>query len=106
MSYGFRAVIAPSFADIFKNNALKNGLLPVAATPAFCERLFAAVARDPSVEITIDLEAQLVCAGALGDEPFTVDAFARRCLLDGVDELGYLLSHASRIDEYERQATR
>ena len=67
VSYGFRAVIAPSFADIFKNNALKNGLLPVAATPAFCERLFAAVARDPSVEITIDLEAQLVCAGALGD---------------------------------------
>jgi len=101
VSYGFRAVVAPSFADIFKNNSLKNGLLPVVASPAFCERLLAAVTRDPAFVVTVDLEAQTVSAGALGDETFTVDAFARRCLLDGVDELGYLLAQGSRIDAYE-----
>ena len=101
VSYGFRVVIAPSFADIFKNNALKNGLLPVAVTPAFCERLLAAVALHPSRELTVDLEAQRVYAGALGDESFAVDSFARRCLLDGVDELGYLLAQAPHIDAYE-----
>ena len=101
VSYGFRAVIAPSFADIFANNSLKNGLLPIVATPLFCERVLAAVTQDPSFKLTIDLEAQLTIAGPLGDEPFTIDGFARRCLLDGVDELGYLLAHAQRIDAYE-----
>ncbi len=101
VSYGIRAVIAPSFADIFKNNALKNGLLPVAVSPAFCERLLAVVTRDPSFNVTVDLETQKVSAGALGDESFTVDGFARRCLLDGVDELGYLLAQAPAIEAFE-----
>jgi 3-isopropylmalate/(R)-2-methylmalate dehydratase small subunit len=98
---GFKAVVARSFADIFKQNALKNGLLPVALDDDAHARVVAAVSADPAVPITIDLVAQeLSVAGTRA--AFAVDAFARRCLLDGVDELGYLLGHLPAIEAHEK----
>lgn len=97
---GFRAVIALSFADIFRGNALKNGLLPVALAERDHAELVAALAVNERTPIAIDLETQTVTyAGHTAH--FTVDAFARRCLLDGVDELGYLLSHLPQIEAHE-----
>jgi 3-isopropylmalate/(R)-2-methylmalate dehydratase small subunit len=98
---GFRAVVAPSFADIFRNNAAKNGFLAVAVEPELYTAILASRARDASLLVTIDLEAQKV---SLPDGPsgtFPIDPFAKRCLLQGLDELGYLLSHRERIDAYE-----
>jgi len=100
---GFRAVISTSFADIFRGNALKNGLVPVVVPPAVHAQLVAALAKDPALEVTIDLEAQELRAAGVPTTAFTVDSFARRCLLDGVDELGFLLKHQSEIEAYERQ---
>ncbi|MBZ0236695.1 MAG: 3-isopropylmalate dehydratase small subunit [Deltaproteobacteria bacterium] len=100
---GFRAVVAPSFADIFRGNALKNGLLPVALAEGDHAALVAAITADPRTPLTIDLESQTI--GFAGrSAQFAVDAFARRCLLDGVDELGYLRSHLSKIEAHERAA--
>lgn len=98
VDFGFRAVLAPSFADIFRANALKNGLLPVAVPPEAHARLRAA----PQL-VEIDLAA---CRFALADGSawsFEVDPFARRCLLDGVDELGFLLAREAEIAAFEAQ---
>jgi 3-isopropylmalate/(R)-2-methylmalate dehydratase small subunit len=100
---GFRAIVAPSFADIFRGNALKNGLVPVAVPAAVHDALTAALAADPALEITIDLEAQVLSAPGVPTTPFTVDRFARRCLLEGVDELGFLLPHLPEIQSHERR---
>ncbi len=101
VGYGFRAVISTSFADIFRSNALKNGLLVVPVTADVSAALFDAVAADPATEVTIDLEAQTLRLPDGDDTPFDVDPFARRCLLDGTDQLGYLLSQASLIQTFE-----
>jgi 3-isopropylmalate/(R)-2-methylmalate dehydratase small subunit len=101
MAWGIRAVISSSFADIFRNNALKNGLLPIEVPPEELARLFALVDADPDLAVTVDLEAQelrLPDGSAIG---FTIDAFARRMILAGTDELGYLLSLEDRIAAYE-----
>jgi 3-isopropylmalate/(R)-2-methylmalate dehydratase small subunit len=96
--YGFRAVVAGSFADIFRNNALKNGLLPVAVpAPAL-----AWLTDHPGVEVTIDLEATTLAAPGLPAVPFPVEPFARYRLLNGIDELGYLLSQSAAIEAFER----
>ncbi len=96
--YGFRAVVAGSFADIFRNNALKNGLVPVAVgAPAL-----AWLTAHPGVEVTIDLEAATLAAPGLDAQAFPIERFARYRLLNGVDELGYLLSQSAAIDAYER----
>ena len=99
--FGFRAVVAGSFADIFRSNALKNGLLPVALGAGEHARLCAARQADPALEVTVDLERQVVEWAGHPPVAFTVDPFARRCLLDGVDELGYLLSLEREIEAYE-----
>ena len=101
MAWGIRAVISSSFADIFRNNALKNGLLPIAVAPEVLERLFALVEADPAPPVTVDLEAQelrLPDGEVIG---FEVDSFARRMILDGTDELGYLLKLEPQIAAYE-----
>ena len=98
---GFQAVIAESFADIFRNNALKNGLLPVAVSEGSIQDLFARVEHDPYTSFTIDLNDQTLSFADLPPVQFEIDPFARRCLLDGVDQLGYLLTHVDRIAEYE-----
>ena len=96
--YGFRAVVAGSFADIFRNNALKNGLLPVAVpAPAL-----AWLTAHPGVEVSIDLEASTLEAPGLPAVRFPVEPFARYRLLNGIDELGYLLSQSAAIEAFER----
>lgn len=101
VDFGFRVVIATSFADIFKSNALKNGLLPVEVDAATHQRLRAAVVKDPSVEVTVDLQASSLRLPDGTSATFPVDPFSRKCLLDGVDELGYLQSMESRIAAFE-----
>jgi 3-isopropylmalate/(R)-2-methylmalate dehydratase small subunit len=102
---GFRAIIARSFADIFRENATKNGLLPIALDAADHARIVAAHAADSRTTVRVDLAAQRVAIA--GDTravfSFAIDPFARHCLLHGVDELGYLLGFADRITAHERR---
>jgi 3-isopropylmalate/(R)-2-methylmalate dehydratase small subunit len=100
--YGFRAIVSPGYADIFFNNAFKNGLLPIVLTEAQVDRLFAAVAAFPGFELVIDLPRQTVAStdGQLSF-PFEVDAFRKDCLLNGWDDIGLVLRHADRIRAYE-----
>ncbi len=100
MDFGFRAIVSTSFADIFRNNALKNGLLPVTVDPATHRHLLDLAAAGP-LELTVDLEAQQVVLPDGEAVPFPIDPFSRRCLLDGVDELGYLAHLAPQIEVYE-----
>lgn len=99
--YGFRAVIAPGFADIFYNNSLKNGFLPVALPQDQVEAIFQHVESDPTVEIAIDLEAQTVTLPGHAPFSFGIDPFRKSCMLGGLDDLGYLLSLRDSIDKYE-----
>jgi 3-isopropylmalate/(R)-2-methylmalate dehydratase small subunit len=99
--YGFKAVISTSFADIFGNNALKNGLLPVVVDEATHQKLIEALANDPDATVTVDLEAETLTLPDGKAVTFPIDAFSRTCLLQGVDELGYLLGHEAKIAAYE-----
>ncbi len=101
LGYGFKAVISTSFADIFRNNALKNGLLPVVVDEETHRRLFEMLGADPQAQVTVDLAAQTVTLPDGSRAAFPIDPFARTCLLQGVDELGYLLGHAPAIAAYE-----
>ena len=100
-AWGIRAVLSSSFADIFRNNALKNGLVPVALEAAALERIGEVLEADPAAELTVDLEAQEVRLPDGAAMSFEVDAFARRMLLDGTDELGYLLRLEPQLNAYE-----
>jgi 3-isopropylmalate/(R)-2-methylmalate dehydratase small subunit len=99
--YGFRAVISTSFADIFQGNSLKNSLLPIILPPDAHKKLFAAVEADPSVMVRIDLAAQTITLPDGTSVTFPIDPFARHCMLEGVDELGYILNQESAIAAYE-----
>jgi 3-isopropylmalate/(R)-2-methylmalate dehydratase small subunit len=101
--FGFRAIVATSFADIFRGNALKNGLLPVVVDPTFHARLLEARKAEPSSRIAVDLPAQTV--GLVGGPRalFDIDPFAKECLVHGVDELGYLLARLPDIERHEAQ---
>jgi 3-isopropylmalate/(R)-2-methylmalate dehydratase small subunit len=101
IDFGFRAVISSSFGDIFYSNALQNGLLPVAVDGSTLRRLFDAVAAAPDLELTVDLGAQQVELPAGAPIQFEIDPFNKRCLLDGVDALGYLQRHNEAIAVYE-----
>ncbi|MBZ5593202.1 MAG: 3-isopropylmalate dehydratase small subunit [Acidobacteriia bacterium] len=101
--FGFRAVISTSFADIFRGNALKNSLLPIAVPPDVHEALFATIARNPDARVKIDLAAQKLTLPDGSTVEFPVDSFAKQCLLDGVDELGYILTQGSAIGAFEGQ---
>ena len=100
-TWGIRAILSTSFADIFRNNALKNGLLPIVVEPERHRQLFAMVDADPHAELTVDLEAQVVHLPGDEDLPFEVDPFARMMLLAGTDELGYLLRKVPEIEAWE-----
>jgi 3-isopropylmalate/(R)-2-methylmalate dehydratase small subunit len=102
--WGLRAVIATSFADIFKNNALKNGLLPVVVDANTHAKLQSAVGADPATKVSIDLESTELTLPDGSKVSFPVDPFARHCLLNGIDELGYILSFDDRIKSYEARA--
>ena len=103
-AFGFRAVISTSFADIFRNNSLKNGLLPVLVTGPVHDHIVRTVQRDPAILFTVDLEKQTLSYPGGTDIAFPIDGFSRKCLLNGVDELGYLLSFEDRIAEFESKA--
>lgn len=98
--FGFRAVISTSFADIFRNNALKNGLLPIIVDAETHRMLFDLVEEVPMVVLTIDLATQTL-SFAGGSAVFPIDAFSKTCLLNGVDELGYIQGFEQQIAEYE-----
>ena len=100
--FGFRAVVSTSFADIFRNNALKNGLLPVAVDRATHEQLFSLAAEDPDLVLTIDLATQSLRLPDGRAVTFPIDSFSKTCLLQGVDELGYLVGQESFIEDYEQ----
>ena len=101
MDYGFRAVIAPSFADIFYNNCYKNGFLPIALSASAVDRLFAEVAAIPGYRLTVDLDKQSVITPSGNGFQFDIDEFRKYCLLNGLDEIGLTLKHADKIREYE-----
>jgi 3-isopropylmalate/(R)-2-methylmalate dehydratase small subunit len=95
--YGFDAVVSTSFADIFKGNSLKNGLLPIVVSKEIHAALFA----DPATPVTVDLASQTLTLADGRTVEFAVDPFAKYCLLEGVDELGYILQHEAQIAAYE-----
>lgn len=102
--YGFKAVIAPGFADIFKGNACNNGLLPVELPPDKVELLANAFVINPSLQLCVDLEKQEVrCDDLLFSHFFEIDPFKKECLLSGKDEMDYLLSLKDKIEEYEKE---
>jgi 3-isopropylmalate/(R)-2-methylmalate dehydratase small subunit len=101
--YGFRAILAPSFADIFFNNCFKNGLLPIVLPEAVIDGLFNEVAAFPGFELTIDLDRQVVIKSQGQEIPFEVNAFRKYCLLNGFDDIGLTLRHADKIRSYEAQ---
>lgn len=100
---GFRAVISTYFADIFRNNALKNGLLPVVVDAETHRQLISLAQEDPSAEITVDLESQTIRLPDGRQVTFPIDAFSRYCLLNGVDQLGFLQGLDEQITAYEAQ---
>ena len=100
MEYGFRAIIAPSYADIFYNNSFKNGLLPVILEPTQVDQLFDFVESNEGAQITVDLEQMKVVAGEMSFG-FELDEFRRECLLKGLDEIGLTLAHSDAIRAYE-----
>ena len=105
VGWGFRAIISTGFADIFKSNSLKNGLLPVEVTGPVYKALMEAVQSDRSTKITIDLPTQSVTGLDGLEATFPIDTFSKHCLLEGLDQLGYLLSFDDQIAAYEQQRT-
>lgn len=101
--YGFKVVISSFFADIFKNNALNNGLLPVQVSEQFLKTIFEKVASDKNIEITVDLENQKVEIGGTGlFEKFEINEYKKTCLVNGYDDIDYLLSIKDKIENYEK----
>ncbi len=101
--YGFRAVIAPSFGDIFFSNSLKNGLLPIVLPAAVVDGLLDAIAAQQGAHVQVDLESQTVVGPDGAAHSFAIDPFAKHCLINGLDELDYTLSQMQHILEFERQ---
>jgi 3-isopropylmalate/(R)-2-methylmalate dehydratase small subunit len=103
LDYGFRAIIAPSYADIFYNNCLKNGLLPVTLAQAQVDELFRRTERTESYHLTVDLEAQAITDEAGLKITFQIDPFRRECLLKGLDDIGLTLRLEDKIAAYEKE---
>ena len=100
--YGFKVVVSSFFADIFKNNALNNGLLPVQVSEDFLSKLLKAMEDDPSVIINVDLENQEITLTSTGDkENFEINPYKKECLINGYDDIDYLISLKNKIEEFE-----
>ncbi|MFD0795014.1 3-isopropylmalate dehydratase small subunit [Mucilaginibacter litoreus] len=100
--YGFDAVVSSFFADIFKGNALNNGLLPVQVSDDFLQKIFDAVAADANAEVEIDLENQFIKISATGEqENFEVNPYKKACMINGYDDIDYILSQKNKIEEFE-----
>jgi 3-isopropylmalate/(R)-2-methylmalate dehydratase small subunit len=99
--YGFRVVISSFFADIFKNNALNNALLPVQVSDAFLKKIFAAIEKDPATQITVDLSQQKVILEDGSSESFDINPYKKICMTNGYDDIDYLLSMRNEIKHFE-----
>jgi len=103
--YGFKAVVSSFFADIFKNNALNNGLLPVQVSEAFLQQIFRQYAEQPDTQLRIDLSDQTITLVDTGDsEPFEINPYKKYCLEQGYDDIDYLLSQRDKIESFEKKA--
>ena len=102
LDYGFRAIIAPSFADIFFNNCFKNGVLPIVVSEEVADELFKAVAANEGYRLTVDLAEQKIIRPDGKAIDFEIDAFRKHCLLNGLDDIGLTLQDADAIREYEK----
>lgn len=101
--YGFDVVISSFFADIFKGNALNNGVLPITVPDEFLEKIFAVVFNNPEAELIVDLEAQTVTIKDTGDHyEFEINAYKKSCLINGYDDIDFILSHTEQIKEFEQ----
>ncbi len=101
LGFGFRAIVSTSFADIFRNNCLKNGILPITVPRRVHEKLFRLAASQPASEVSVDLSTRTLALPEGETIEFPIDPFSRECLLEGVDELGYLLKFSDRIAAFE-----
>ena len=101
LQYGFQAVISTSFADIFRGNALKNSLLPIVVPYEAHKALFEAISKDPAASVTVDLATQTLTLPDGSTVTFPIDQFAKHCMLEGIDELGYILHQEPAIAAYE-----
>ena len=99
--YGFRVVISSFFADIFKNNALNNALLPVQVSDSFLKKIFAAIEKDPRTPITVDLSQQKIILEDGSSESFDINPYKKTCLMNGYDDIDYLLSLRDEIKHFE-----
>lgn len=101
--YGFRVVVSSFFADIFKGNALNNGLLPVVVSPVFLEKIFNAIENDPSTEFEVDLETQKFIMLATGEsEEFEINPYKKHCLQNGLDDIDFLVDMKEEIEAFEK----
>ncbi|WP_353121383.1 3-isopropylmalate dehydratase small subunit [Dysgonomonas capnocytophagoides] len=104
--YGFKAVVSSFFADIFRNNALNNGVLPVIISPEFLAEIFSSITKDPKATLTIDLENQTITNNSTGkSESFEINPYKKECLMKGLDDIDYLLSKKDSIEQYETDRT-
>ena len=100
--YGFKVVVSSFFADIFRNNAMNNFVLPVVVSESFLAEIFASVNKDPKMTLTVDLENQQITNNATGkSEKFAINSYKKECFLKGFDDIDYLLSKKDKIEEYE-----
>lgn len=101
--YGFDVVVSSFFADIFKGNALNNGVLPIQVTDEVLEKIFALVFADPNTELTVDLEAETLTLNATGESfSFEINPYKKSCLINGYDDIDYILSHKEVIEQFEQ----
>jgi len=102
--YGFKVIISSFFADIFQNNALNNGILPIVISETFLQELFKCIDENPKTTVTVDLENQLVTNNATGKaQSFEINSYKKNCLLNGLDDIDFLLSNKDKIETYEKQ---
>jgi len=99
--YGFRVVVSSFFADIFKNNALNNGLLPLVVSESYLKKLFEFIVNDPSTQLTVDLETQTLSVAGI-EEHFEINLYKKTCLINGYDDIDYLLSLRSEIKAFDK----
>lgn len=100
--YGFKAVVSSSFADIFKNNALNNNLLPVQVSPAFLNNLFKAIKKDPKTSVAINLVSQSISLGSFSEQ-FEISHYKKECFIKGLDDVEYLLNLRKDIESFEKK---
>src|SRR5262249_286308 len=106
LDFGFRCIIAPSFADIFYNNCFKNGILPITLPQKQADKLIDAASRGDNARLPIDLEAQEIRGPDGGVIKFDIDPFRKRCLLEGLDDIGLTMEKAAHIEDFEARARR